>query len=116
MATDKEYMQFISEQLSGLEDIRFRAMMGEYLLYYRGKLLGGIYDNRLLLKPVAAARPLLPDSPLDTPYEGAKPMLCVTELDDAGLLCELCEVTYAGLPEPKRKKQLISSRGSTKGF
>ena len=77
MASSKEYLDFILEQLSGLEDISHRAMMGEYLLYYRGKLVGGIYDDRLLVKPVNAALALMPNARRELPYGGAKKMLLV---------------------------------------
>ena len=81
MASTKEYLTYILEQLSGLDDVRYRAMMGEYILYYRGKVVGGVYDNRLLLKPTPSARALLPDAPMELPYEGAKAML-LADADD----------------------------------
>ena len=72
MASDKSYLEFILDQLSELDDISWRAMMGEYILYYRGKVVGGIYDNRFLVKPTKSAREMMPDAPLELPYEGAK--------------------------------------------
>ena len=81
MASRKEYLEFILEQLSGLDGVSEKAMMGEYLLYYRGKLFGGIYDDRLLVKPVKAAMDRMPDAPRELPYPGAKPMLLVEEVD-----------------------------------
>lgn len=75
MASSKEYLDFISEQLSELEEITYRAMMGEYILYYRGKIVGGIYDDRLLVKPVKSAILLMPDAPYELPYEGAKEII-----------------------------------------
>ena len=77
MASHKEYLNFILEQLSNLEDITYRAMMGEYIIYYRGKIVGGIYDDRLLVKPVPAAISLMPDTSYELPYEGAGQMLMV---------------------------------------
>ena len=75
MASDREYLDFILEQLSGLEGITWRAMMGEYIIYCRGKVVGGIYDNRFLVKPTASAKAMMPDAEPELPYEGAKEML-----------------------------------------
>ena len=104
MASDKEYLDFVLEQLSDLEGISYRPMMGEYILYYEGKVVGGIYDNRLLIKPVAAAKALLPDAPEELPYEGAKPMLLVEEMENPALLCRFIPAVAAELPAPKKKK------------
>ena len=104
MASSKSYLSFVLEQLSGLEDISSRAMMGEYLLYYKGKLFGGIYDDRLLVKPTAAARRLMPDAPAELPYEGAKEMLLVENVDDKAFLEELLPAIWEELPAPKKKK------------
>lgn len=82
MASSKEYLVFILGQLSELEDVTYRAMMGEFILYYRGKIVGGIYDDRLLVKPVRAAIRYMPTAPYESPYEGAKEMLLVEEVDD----------------------------------
>lgn len=105
MATSKEYMQFILEQFSAAGDVRARAMMGEYVLYYREKVFGGLYDGRLLVKPVAAARALLPENRLEIPYEGAKEMLLIEQVDDPELLKALLGAMYDELPAPKPKKQ-----------
>ena len=105
MASSKEYLAFILEQLSGLEDVSYRAMMGEFILYYRGRIVGGIYDDRLLVKPVKAAISCLPDAPYEFPYDGAKPMLRVTKTDDAALLQKLLRAMYDELPAPKSKKK-----------
>ena len=105
MASGKEYLNFILEQLSELEDITYRAMMGEYILYYRGKVIGGIYDDRLLVKPVKSAAALLPDAPRELPYEGAKEMIPVENVDDRDFLSELLLAMYEELPEPKAKKK-----------
>ena len=82
----------------------FRAMMGEYILYYRGKIVGGIYDDRFLMKPVKAAVDRMPEAELEVPYEGAKEMLLVDNVDDKEFLCSLLEAMYDELPEPKKKK------------
>ena len=103
MASDKEYVRYVLEQLSGLEEISTRAMMGEYILYYRGKVAGGIYDNRLLIKPVAAAVAQFKNPIYEIPYPGAKEMLLVDRLDDREFLTELFRVMYAQLPAPKKK-------------
>ena len=104
MASAKEYLDYILEQLSGLEEISYRAMMGEYILYFRGKIIGGIYDNRFLIKPVNAARTLMPDARMEIPYDGAKKMLLVDNVDDTAFLKVLVEAIYPELPEKKKKK------------
>ena len=104
MASSKTYLDFILEQLSGLEEVSFRAMMREYVLYYRGKVIGGIYDDRLLLKPTKAAEKMLPDAERDIPYEGAKEMLLM-DVDDREALTQLIEAMYPELPEPKKRSK-----------
>ncbi len=104
MASSKEYLEFIMEQLSGLEDVSWRAMMGEYILYYRGKIVGGIYDDRFLVKPVKPALAMMPEAEKELPYEGAKEMLLVDNVDDRDFLCELLEAMCDELPAPKKKK------------
>ena len=91
MASSKEYLEYVLEQLQGTEGIRYRPMMGEYLLYCREKLVGGVYDDRLLVKPTGSALRLLPDAPREEPYPGGKPMLLVTEMENKSLLRELLE-------------------------
>ena len=105
MATRKEYLDYVLEQLSDLEGVTHRAMMGEYLLYWQGKLFGGIYDDRLLVKPVPAARALLPNAPEEAPYEGAKPMLLVEDMEDRDLLARLVTAMEPELPAPKKKSK-----------
>ena len=102
MASKKEYLAFILEQLSDLDEISSRAMMGEYILYYRGKVFGGIYDDRLLVKPVPAAARMMPDAVMEPPYDGAKEMLLVDDVDNRELLCELVRSMWEELPERKR--------------
>lgn len=105
MASSKEYLQFILEQLSGLEKITYRAMMGEYIIYYRGKVAGGIYDDRFLIKPVRSAIACLPAVTYELPYEGAKEMILVEEVDDREFLEGLFRAMYEELPAPKPKKK-----------
>ena len=103
MPSSKSYAEFILEQLSGLRDITFRQMMGEYILYYRGRIVGGIYDDRFLVKPTASARRLMPDAQRELPYAGAKEMLLVERIDDREFLRELLDSMVGELPPPKRK-------------
>ena len=105
MASSKEYLAFILGQLSELEEITYRAMMGEFIIYYRGKIVGGIYDNRLLVKPVKAAIRYMPTAPYEVPYEGAKEMLLVEEVDNKEFLTGLFRAMYKELPAPKPKKK-----------
>ena len=104
MASSKDYLEFILEQLSELEDITYKAMMGEYIIYYRGKIVGGIYDDRFLVKPTKSAKNLMPDAGMELPYDGAKEMYLVDNVDNKGFLKELLEVMYDELPAPKKKK------------
>ena len=105
MASSKEYLNFILEQLSDLEDVSYRAMMGEYIIYYRGKVVGGIYDDRFLVKPTKAAMAMMPDADMELPYEGAKEMLLVNNLENSEFLRELFEAMYPELPAQKKKKK-----------
>lgn len=105
MASSRDYLQFILEQLSGLEEITYRAMMGEYILYYRGRIVGGIYDDRLLVKPVKSAVSYMPDARYELPYDGAKEMLLVEDVDDREFLTGLFEAMYEELPVAKVKKK-----------
>lgn len=103
MASKKEYLDFILEQLSDLDEIGCRSMMGEYILYYRGKVVGGIYDNRFLVKPVKSAVALMPNAEMELPYKGAKEMLLVDDLENREFLRKLLEAMYEDLPAPKKK-------------
>ena len=105
MASNKAYLQFILEQLSDLDDISYRPMMGEYILYYRGKIVGGIYDDRLLVKKTKAALELMPAASCELPYEGAKEMLLVDEVDSKEFLTKLFIAMYDELPLPKQKQK-----------
>ncbi len=104
MASSKDYLEYVLDQLSGLDDISYRAMMGEYIIYYRGKIVGGIYDDRFLVKPVKAAIDMMPDADMELPYEGAKEMLLVDDVENREFLYELLEAMYDELPAPKKKK------------
>ena len=105
MASSKEYLDFIFEQLSGLEGITFKPMMGEYILYMRGRIFGGIYDDRFLVKPTKSAMDMMPDADREVPYEGAKEMLLVDNVDNREFLAELLTAMYDELPAPKPKKK-----------
>ena len=105
MASGKEYLDFVLDQLEGLTEIAYRKMMGEYILYYKGKIMGGIYDDRLLVKNVPPARALMPEAPVELPYEGAAGMLLVEEVEDRALLRALFEALYRDLPAPGKKKK-----------
>lgn len=105
MASSRSYLEYILDNLSGLDDISHRAMMGEYIIYYRGKIAAYICDDRLLVKPVAAAEKLLPNAPRELPYEGAKPMILVENTDDREFLCRLFNEMYDELSSPKVKKK-----------
>ena len=107
MASGKEYLHFILEQLSDLEAVSYRPMMGEYILYYRGKIIGGIYDDRLLVKKTRSALELMPAAICELPYEGAKELLLVDEVDCKEFLTKLFEAMYDELPSPKRKNNGI---------
>lgn len=104
MASSKSFLDFILEQLSELDGVEYRAMMGEYIIYVRGRIIGGIYDDRFLVKPTASAKAMMPDSQSQLPYEGAKQMLVVDDVEDKSFLCNLIQAMYEELPEQKRKK------------
>ena len=103
MASSKEYTAFIKDQLSLLEGMTYKAMMGEVLVYYRGKNVGGIYDDRFLVRPTASALRMMPHAAREKPYEGAKEMLLADNVDDREFLKELLCAMYADLPEPKKR-------------
>ena len=104
MASSREYLDFVLEQLSGLENVTWKAMMGEYIIYWRGKIVGGIYDDRFLIKPTKSAVAMMPDAERELPYEGAKEML-LADVDNREFLEELLEAMYDELPAPKQKKK-----------
>lgn len=110
MASSKEYLHFILEQLSDLESVSYRSMMGEFILYDRGKIVGGIYDDRLLVKKTTSALKLMPAAICDLPYEGAKEMLLVDEVDSKAFLTKLFKAMYDELPPPKRKNNGMGGR------
>ena len=103
MASSKDYLDYILDQLSELDGISYRAMMGEFIIYYQGKVVGGIYDDRFLVKPVKAAVAMMPDADMELPYEGAKEMLLVDDVENRVFLRELLEAMYDELPAPKKR-------------
>ena len=105
MASSKEYLDYILDCLSGLDEITTRKMMGEYMIYFRSKLVGGIYDNKFLVKDFSSAQRLMPDAPRKLPYEGAKPMLLVENAEDRTFISLLFDTLYSELPAPKQRKK-----------
>lgn len=105
MASTKDYLNYILEQLSELDEITCHAMMGEYILYYKGKVFGGIYDNRFLVKITTSAKALMPNAPLELPYESAKEMLLVEDIEDKEFLAELLNSMVDELPLPKKRRK-----------
>ena len=104
MASSKEYLQFVLDQLSGVDGVTHRAMMGEFILYYRGKVFGGIYDDRFLVKDLPSAAKLMPQASRELPYDKGSPMLMVDNIDDKSFLSSLVTAMYDELPEKKTKK------------
>ena len=102
--SSKEYLDFVLEQLSELDDITYKAMMGEYIIYYREKIVGGVYDDRFMVKPVKTAKNMMPEAELELPYEGAKEMLLVDNIENKEFLKELLESMFDELSAPKKKK------------
>ena len=106
MASTKAYLDFVLEQLSALAGISCRPMMGEYILYCQGKVIGGVYDDRLLLKPTPSALRLMNEAGLavqmELPYDGAKGML-LADVDRRELLCRMVQGIADELPAPKKK-------------
>ena len=105
MASSEEYLEYVLEQLSDLDEISYRKMMGEYIIYYRGKIVGGIYDDRFLVKPVKSALEMMGDADMELPYEGAKEMVLVDNLDDREFLCDLFDAMYDELPAPRKRRK-----------
>lgn len=105
MSSTKEYLNFILEQLKELDEITYRAMMGEYIIYYKGKVIGGIYDNRFLVKFTKSAKALMPNAPLELPYDGTKKMLLVENIEDRDFLSDLFNAMVNELPEPKKRRK-----------
>lgn len=105
MSSSKEYLEFILEQLSDLDGIEYRYMMGEYILYYKGKIFGGIYDDRFLIKPVKSAIDFMPNAKYEIPYKNGKEMLLMDDVDNKERLAELIKIMYDELPVRKLKKK-----------
>ena len=106
MATSKQYLEFVLDLLSLLEDISYRAMMGEYIVYYQGKIIGGVYDDRFLVKPTQSAKRMMPDAPYESPYAGAKEMLLVERIEDKAFLRELVSAMAAEFARPEEKEMI----------
>lgn len=104
MASSREYLEFVLDQLSSLDGISHKAMMGEFILYYQGKIIGGIYDDRFLVKPTKSAMAMMPNADTELPYEGAKEMLLVDDVDNKDFLRELLEAMYPELPASRKRK------------
>ena len=104
MASSKDYLLFVLEQLSDLPDIDYRAMMGEFIIYFHGRVIGGIYDNRYLVKPTPAALKILADAPMEIPYPGGKPMIMVPDIENRALLAQLFNAMYPELPATNKTK------------
>ena len=105
MASSKEYLDFILEQVSELDNVSYKAMMGEFIIYYKGKIIGGIYDDRLLVKPAQSAINYMPNAVYELPYDGAKEMLLIDDVDNKEFLIGLFDAVYGDLPAPKPKKK-----------
>ena len=105
MASSKKYLDFILEQVSELDNVSYKAMMGEFIIYYKGKIIGGIYDDRLLVKPVQSAINYMPNAVYELPYDGAKEMLLIDDVDNKEFLIGLFDAVYDDLPAPKPKKK-----------
>ena len=104
MPSSKQYLEYVLEQLSDLDEISYRAMMGEYIIYYRAKIVGGIYDDRFLVKPVKSAILMMPDASMELPYDGAKEMILVDDLENKTFMKKLFEAMYDELPAPRKRK------------
>lgn len=105
MSSNKQYLEFILEQLSNLKAISYRAMMGEYIIYYQGKIIGGIYDDRFLVKPTKSAITMMPNATKEIPYKGAKEMLLVDEVDNKEFLTKLFNAMYNEIPVCTKKEK-----------
>ena len=103
MASNKQFLEYVLEQLSLVDGVTYKPMMGEFILYVHGKIFGGIYDDRLLVKPMASVKNMLPEAPLALPYDGAKEMVLIEDVDDRDVLTRLVITMEDDLPAPKRK-------------
>ena len=110
MASSKDYLDYVLEQLRDLEDITYRPMMSEYILYYQGKVFGGIYDDRFLVKITESSKKLMPDARKEFPYEGAKEML-LADIDDRELLNRMIPAMAEELPAVKKRKKRENKNG-----
>lgn len=101
MASSKEFLDFVLGQLSSMPDVTYRAMMGEYIIYYGGKVIGGIYDNRFLIKPTLSALKIIPNPQMEIPYPKGSPMIMITDIENTELLTQLFNAMYPELPKRK---------------
>ena len=104
MSSTDQYLEFVLDLLGELDDVAHHKMMGEYVLYYRSKVVGGIYDDRFLLKVTPASERLLPEAPRAIPYEGAKEMLLV-EVEDRDALRDVVDAMWEEVPTPKKRNK-----------
>ena len=105
MASSKEYLEYVLDQLSDLDEISYRQMMGEYIIYYCGKIVGGIYDDRFLVKSTKSAKEMMPNADMEFPYEGAKEMILIGDIENKKFLCKLFNAMYDELPIPNKKNK-----------
>ena len=103
MASTKGYLDYVLDLLSELDGVRYRSMMGKYILYYRNKVIGGVYDDRFLLKPTRAGEAAFPGAAREIPYDGAREMLAV-DCEDRRVLAALVVAMADELPAPKSKR------------
>ena len=102
MASSKEYLIYVLDLLSDLDGVTYRGMMGEYVIYYRGKVFGGVYDDRFLVKPTKTVLEMIPDAVFEIPYDGGKEMVLV-DTEDREFIRQLVEAMYDEIPAPKQK-------------
>lgn len=103
MPSTKEFLNYVLDQLNDLEDITYRYMMSEYIIYYKGKIAGGIFDNRLMIKPVKSAIDFIENPIYDIPFDGAKEWILIEDIEDKEFLTELFITIYKDLSFPKKK-------------
>ena len=103
MSSSKDYLGFVLDQLSDMPDISYRAMMGEYVIYYRGRVVAGIYDDRFLVKPTKTALLIMQNAPMEIPYPGGKPMIMIEDIENRDLIRDLFNAVYSEVPAPVNK-------------
>ena len=108
MASSKEYLEYVLDLLSGLDDIRYRYMMSEYVIYYRDKVFGGVYDDRFLIKPTKTVLERFPDAEFASPYPGGREMV-VLDTEDRTFIKQLVMDMTEEIPAPKEKRHIEKS-------